>query len=138
MAVAVLAQHERRLQVVVHPARLADGVALELAVVAEPVALGRVLKLRLVALEVVALVAKVAEEQQAVVGADLRVAHLAERVVIVLVGRRAEAHLARQRHLLRLRRERIGEDRHVRAARRDLHDAGGRRARRSASAGARP
>mmetsp|Transcript_7908 Transcript_7908/g.23377 ORF Transcript_7908/g.23377 Transcript_7908/m.23377 type:complete len:422 (+) Transcript_7908:702-1967(+) len=121
-ALAGVAERERLHELVLHAADHARRELLDGAVVAHPIALGRLAQLWLVALEVVALVAEVAEDEVPLFGPHLLEARVAHRVVVpVLVGR-AEAHLAGDDHLgarhVRLRR--VGDRGDVHRARRDV------------------
>ena len=116
-----LAQRERRAQLVLHAADVARREALQLAVEADPVALGDVGELGVVTLGVVALVAPVAEDQIAVLVTLL--AHVADAVLLHLLRGRAKAFLRRHRHVRRRRAARVGQDHHVHVPRGHLRDA---------------
>ena len=89
------------------PKQKRTRVALEFAVEADPVAVGCRIERRVVALKVIPFVTKVAKQQKTVARSDLLVAHVALCVVIIALRGRPKAHLARDRHLVTCRRNRV-------------------------------
>ena len=121
-AVVRVAERERRVRLVLHAADGTHREALELAVEAVPVTFGQCVfsERRVMALEVVAIVAAVAEDEFAFPRTLGLLALFADRVRVALLRGRAESLLGWHCHLSARGAHAVSERHKVRVARRDL------------------